>query len=136
MRKAVVQSIYAWLMEADDPYQVLYNRLDYFSVSSEDADRARTVLTDVMSGRAAVDAELSSALEHWDLERVGVVERSIIYLALHEIWNCPDVPLEVAIDEAVRLAKEFAGEDSARFVNGIIDAASAARSGTDHAGGS
>ena len=125
MRKALVQAIYAWLMETDDPFHVLNKALDSFKVCEDDRIRGEEMFAAIMQRDDTLAEPLGSALEHWDLDRIGVVERAIIYLALYEILYKPDVPLEVAIDEAIRLAKEFAGDDSARFVNGIIDAISA-----------
>ncbi len=122
MRKALIQALYAWLMESDSPWEVLDSACAFFEVAEEDIARGRGLLSAIVENQPALEKALSTSLEHWSLERVGVVEQAIIYLSLHEITACPDVPLEVAIDEAVRLAKEFSGDESARFVNGVIDA--------------
>ena len=124
MRKALVQAIYAWLMESDTPIHVLREAMTTFEVSADDRERGEEMFSAIIDHHESLAAYLSGALEHWDLDRIGFVERAIIFLALYELRHKPDVPLEVAIDEAIRLAKEFAGDDSARFVNGIIDAIS------------
>ena len=59
----------------------------------------------------------------WELERIAPLERSIMRVALYEIRDRDDIPTEVAIDEAVNLAKEFCGADAPGFVNGILGSA-------------
>jgi N utilization substance protein B len=68
-----------------------------------------------------LDEEIGAAAEKWRVSRMGVVERNILRLGLHELLE-NDVPPRVVIDESVRLAKWFAGEKSTGFVNGVLDA--------------
>lgn len=73
--------------------------------------------------RAEFDETLARHLKNWDLERVAPLERAIMRVALYEIRYREDVPTEVALDEAVSFAKEFCGEASPGFVNGVLAAA-------------
>jgi N utilization substance protein B len=68
-----------------------------------------------------IDAELGDVTTNWRLERLGAVERSILRLGAAEL-QLGDTPPRVVVQESVRLAERFAGEDSARFVNGVLDA--------------
>lgn len=70
-----------------------------------------------------LDAEIGRLARGWSLERIAPLERSIMRVALHEMRSRDDVPVEVAIDEAVNLAQEFCGADAPDFVNGILGAA-------------
>jgi N utilization substance protein B len=70
-----------------------------------------------------LDAEISRLARGWDLERIAPLERSIMRVALYEMRHRDDIPLEVAIDEAVGLAKEYCGADAPGFVNGILGSA-------------
>jgi N utilization substance protein B len=63
---------------------------------------------------------LSAHSEHWKLDRMASVDRTILRLATYELLHRPDVPAGAAIDEAVRAAKELSTEDSGRFVNGVL----------------
>jgi transcription antitermination protein NusB len=72
---------------------------------------------------AELDAEISARSQGWALERIAPLERSILRVALYELRHRDDVPVEVAIDEAVGLAKEYSGADAPGFVNGILGAA-------------
>jgi transcription antitermination protein NusB len=68
-----------------------------------------------------LDEEIARLARGWELERIAPLERSIMRIALFEIHHRPnEVPLEVAIDEAVGLAKEYCGADAPAFVNGIL----------------
>lgn len=76
----------------------------------------------IESDRDSIDQVITRYAVDWRLERLNPVDRSILYLGVWEILRRPDVPHNVAIAEAVRLADEFSTEDSARFVNGILAA--------------
>lgn len=65
------------------------------------------------------DRRITEAAEGWTADRLGAIERNILRIALHEL-DGDDVPDEVAIDEAVNLAKRYATDDAARLVNGIL----------------
>jgi N utilization substance protein B len=67
----------------------------------------------------ALDQRITAASEGWTADRLGAIERNILRIALYEL-DGDDVPDEVAIDEAVTLAKRYATDDAARLVNGIL----------------
>ena len=66
-----------------------------------------------------LDARISAASEGWPADRLGTLERNVLRIGVHELEE-GSVPREVAISEAVRLAKRYASEDAARLVNGIL----------------
>lgn len=70
----------------------------------------------------ALDPLIAEAAEHWRLDRMNVVDRLILRLAVYELVHAPDTPGKVVINEALELAHAFSGDDSARFVNGVLDA--------------
>ena len=69
-----------------------------------------------------IDRILEGALENWRLPRLGVVDRCVLRLGAAELLHLPDVPPRVAIQEAVRLAERYGSNESAGFVNGVLDA--------------
>jgi transcription antitermination protein NusB len=92
------------------------------------ADRNARAFTEqavrgVWAHREAIDACLKARAEHWDVSRMGVIERNVMRLALYELMYCPEIPAAVAINEAVDIAKYFSNTESGRFVNGILDRA-------------
>jgi transcription antitermination protein NusB len=81
----------------------------------------------VEAHKPELDELIAKHSKGWVLERIAPLERSIMRTALYEALHEDDVPVEVAIDEAVELAKEYCGADAPGFVNGILGAALAER---------
>ena len=75
----------------------------------------------VLENRAGIDAQIAAIAENWSLNRMACVDRNILRLGAAELLHAPAVPAAVAINEAVELAKAYGGDDSGRFINGILD---------------
>jgi transcription antitermination protein NusB len=85
-------------------------------------DEFAAALAGAVAARAEeLDRRISAASEGWPADRLGTLERNILRIGVHELEE-GSVPREVAMDEAVRLAKRYASEDAARLVNGILAA--------------
>jgi transcription antitermination protein NusB len=69
---------------------------------------------------ATIDPLVGGAAIGWELDRMPVVDRSVLRLAVAELLACPDVPTAVVLDEAVELASVYSTDDSGRFVNGVL----------------
>jgi transcription antitermination protein NusB len=80
-------------------------------------------------GREDLDAAIARHAEGWDLDRIAPLERNIMRVALYEATRRHDVPAEVALDEAVGLAREYCGAEAPGFVNGVLGAAVRAAAG-------
>jgi transcription antitermination protein NusB len=85
-------------------------------------DFTRELVDGVEAQREQLDALIERHAEGWALDRIAPLERGILRVALHELLQREDVPVEVAIDEAVEAAKELCGADAPGFVNGILGA--------------
>jgi len=85
----------------------------------------------VEASRSELDGLISRHSQNWRLERIAPLERSIMRAALYEALHLADVPVEVAIDEAVELAKQYCGADAPGFVNGVLGAALEERGAVD-----
>ena len=83
---------------------------------------AVSLATGVESGREHYDSLISSKARGWRLERMPLIDKAILRLALHELAACPQTPTAVILNEAVELAKRYSTEDSGRFVNGVLAA--------------
>jgi transcription antitermination protein NusB len=83
----------------------------------------RELVEGVKERREELDALIERHSIGWTLDRIAPLERSILRVALHELLDRPDVPPEVAIDEAVEAAKELCAVDAPGFVNGVLSAA-------------
>ena len=69
----------------------------------------------------AIDREIDRHLEHWDIERVSRIDLSVLRVGTYCLLHQRDIPAEVTIDESVAAARQFGGEHSYRFVNGVLD---------------
>jgi N utilization substance protein B len=82
---------------------------------------ANLLVRGVIEHRPELDVRLAGYLKNWTLNRLAVVDRNILRLALYEILHRDDIPPVVSINEAIELGKIYGGEDSGKFVNGILD---------------
>ena len=69
-----------------------------------------------------MDAKITEVTERWRIERMAVVDRNVLRMALYEMNRQPQTPTAVVIDEAIEVARRFGSEESAKFVNGVLDA--------------
>jgi N utilization substance protein B len=94
---------------------------DDLAVSPDERAFARVLVRTVAREHEEIDAALADVTMNWRLERLGAIERSILRLAAAELLR-GEVPPRVVIQEGVRLAERYGSEQSARFVNGVLDA--------------
>jgi N utilization substance protein B len=92
---------------------------------------SRELAHQVDAHRVELDELIARHSKGWALDRIAPLEASIMRTALYEALHSDDVPVEVAIDEAVELSKEYCGADAPAFVNGILGAALAERGAVD-----
>jgi len=82
---------------------------------------ADELLRGTLEHRDEIDSYLEKQTAHWRLERLASVDRNILRLAMYELLYREDTPVAVVMDEAIEIAKKFGAEESARFVNGVLD---------------
>ncbi|HKK93895.1 MAG TPA: transcription antitermination factor NusB [Longimicrobiales bacterium] len=82
----------------------------------------RAVLKEAEAHMDEIDRRITGSLSNWTLERVAAIDRALLRLATAELLYMEDIPPKVSIQEAVRLAEQYGGPDSPRFVNGVLDA--------------
>jgi N utilization substance protein B len=81
----------------------------------------------VVKHQAELDAGIVRVAQHWSLERMPPVDRNILRLASFELMHCPEIPIGVALNEAIELGKRYSTAQSGAFVNGILDQVKARR---------
>ena len=94
-------------------------------------DFVTALLEGVSERQSEIDALINAHSEQWRAERLAQVDLTVLRLAVYEMCFCDDIPVAVAIDEAVELAKEYSTEDSSRFVNGVLSGVLAATEDSD-----
>ena len=85
-----------------------------------DRELVNELVRGVSQHRAEIDAQLAILSRNWRLERMGIVERNVIRIALYELGHAPSVPTAVVINEAVELAKRYGTAEGVAFVNGLL----------------
>ena len=123
-RARALQLLYAWDLSGAPTIESVVARVAAMHGRAPrrgDYDRGADLAAKAVAGLPEFDRRIADAAEHWRLERVGVIERNILRLALAELDEA-STPSRVVIDEAVKLAHWFAGARAPAFVNGILDA--------------
>lgn len=126
-REAAVQMLYQWEVGRSampEVTQTFWLHDQPATASLEDAGRAfaEKLATGVADTVGSLDPVIVEAAEHWRIERMNVMDRLILRLAVYEFLHEPKTPSRVIINEALELARTFSNDDSVRFVNGILDA--------------
>jgi N utilization substance protein B len=121
-RARVLQALYAFEMRGGtDLAKVATQVWDDLSVSPEERALASQLVRTVISKGTEIDEQLADVTMNWRLERLGAIERSVLRMSAAELTR-GETPPRVVIQEAVRLAERFGSDQSARFVNGVLDA--------------
>ena len=128
-RKIALQVLFEWSFNSLDVDEILKRDLDtYLEVlgfSGVDKKRPDLRLTlflvkGVTENLDTLDSIIEKAAPEWPIEQIAKIDLEILRLATFELYIARNVPPKVSIDEAVELAKEFGGENSSRFVNGVL----------------
>ncbi|MFO7654788.1 MAG: transcription antitermination factor NusB [Candidatus Krumholzibacteriia bacterium] len=122
-REIVLQSFYAARVSGASLTHCLDDQLARREPADESAEFARELAGKVARHGIEARGRVESLLQNWDPERVGLLERLILTMAVTELEHSPDVPYRVVINEACELARRYCDEGAVGFVNGILDRA-------------
>jgi transcription antitermination protein NusB len=121
-RARALQALYAWDVRKGAPLDVVATQIwDDLQVAPDERTRAGRIVRTVLQDAPAIDELLRDVTANWRLERIGAIERSVLRLATAELLRNEEPP-RVILQEAVILAERYGSAQSARFVNGVIDA--------------
>jgi len=126
-RSIVLQSLFEWDLnglEKKAVHEVLDRNVAEFAPNKTDTPFMEKLLDGVMAKRSELDLVIEKAAPEWPIDRISPVDRNILRLGLYELLfaDRKEVPAKVAINEAIELAKQFGGDNSSRFVNGVLGA--------------
>lgn len=119
-RRAAMQLSYEHLLGGEGGQATLQELIDFDTSDEDDSRYIDSVLQGIASHEAELDQQISRLSPLRGLDRIPVVVRAILRLALFEMQHLKDVPNSVVINEAVELAKRYGEESDARFVNGLL----------------
>jgi len=120
-RVLAVQALYQWDLRGEE---FDAGAADFLAESTRDSEVfffARELTFGAHEFAADADRWIMQAAAHWEMKRMAAVDRNILRLAIYEMLGREDIPVRVAIDQAIELAKRFGSAESGAFVNGILD---------------
>ena len=120
-RELAIKVLFHLEFTPGDPEEVFQLICENFGSSKSIRSFSRELVLGVCTKKKELDQLISRASEHWRLERMSRVDRTILRLGAFEILVMKDIPPKVSIDEAVELGKIYGTEDSGGFINGILD---------------
>lgn len=103
-----------------DALEAVDYQCDDMGAAEDVGEFARTLVRGVQASLERIDSAIAEASTNWDLDSLGKVERAVLRLGVYELLCAPGTPAPVVIDESVELAKAYAGQDAAGFVNGVL----------------
>lgn len=125
-RRRALQILFQWDMRKESVDRAISHYYDtLYSEESETPPKPDKFMEELVRGTVAkaeeIDKLIEARAENWRLERMAVVDRNILRLAIYELMQ-QSVPAPVVIDEAIELARQFSNDESLAFINGILDA--------------
>src|SRR5580658_3847689 len=120
-RELAFQILFQTDQTGDKVNAVIARFQDMKHANAEAAAFAEALAVGAYGDLTSIDARVSAAADHWKLERLLSVDRALLRLGAFELSQGAGTPTEVVLDECIDLAKTYGGEDSASFVNGVLD---------------
>jgi N utilization substance protein B len=124
-RSIALQALYEIDSVQHDPEETLKHLQAELNLTEETFSFARELVEGVVKYKDKLDAQIHRYAPAWPIEQIAFIDRNILRLAIFEIIIDNKIPVKVAINEAVELAKNFGGDSSSKFINGVLGAISA-----------
>lgn len=120
-REAALQAIFMADFLSDWSENAIVLCFTHFGIPANVQEYAKILAGGVGANLVKIDSQITRASENWSVSRMGRVDRSIIRIATYEMLLMEEVPKNVAINEAIEIAKRFGTDESPTFVNGVLD---------------
>lgn len=122
-RIQTVQALYEWdFRKKEDSKIILERNIRESGAKDVDLEFVNKILEGVTKKIENIDKTIKESAPEWPLEQIAIIDKTILRVAIYELLYSDDVPPKVAIDEAVELAKSFGGDNSSKFINGVLGA--------------
>lgn len=120
-REFALQVLYQLNLSKQDAATALTQFQEHFLSSGESDTFQKCLVLGVLDHCSELDRLIEHYSEHWCLDRINLIERNILRMAIFELLYCEEIPPKVTINEAIDLGKRYGSEDSGSFINGILD---------------
>jgi transcription antitermination protein NusB len=121
-RILALQALYEIDSVGREPDTVIERGLKEVEITKENSDFLRELVNGTIRNKEEIDTQIRTLAPSWPIDQLAMVDRNILRLAIFEILYDNKVPVKVAVNEAVELAKTFGSENSAKFINGVLGA--------------
>ena len=121
-REAVFQALYSQHISSENPAKIIEDLQERYNFDSDTRKYVTALFTRSLEHNKFIVEKISKHLENWEWNRVALLDRLILQLAVTELFYIDDVPPKVTIAEAINIARIYSTNDSSAFVNGILDA--------------
>lgn len=119
-RVVALQTLFEWSFNSTDTNEIIERDITELEVPSVDRDLAHFLVRGVTDNLDTIDSIIATSAPEWPLVQVAKIDLAILRIAIFELYIARSVPPKVAIDEAIELGKEFGGENSGKFINGVL----------------
>lgn len=120
-REIAIQILYLIEINQSDVSSALQTFWHNYQPQAELKEFSNHIVTGVCRHLDEIDQIIIKTTDNWSLNRMTVVDRSILREAIFEMLYCPDIPVKVTLNEAIELGKKFGSEKSGAFINGVLD---------------
>ena len=119
-REKAVQVLYQIDMRGIDPKEAMKTALSE-KAEAQDLSFLETIVYGVLKHKAEIDSSITKYLRGWTFDRLALVDRAVLRIAVFEICHVDAIPAKVTLNEALELARAFGMEESVKFINGVLD---------------
>ena len=130
-RKLALASIFCWIFSDPSLNECLNLSKDLLTGEGPDPHLTQSIIDGVQKHSDEIDAIIKKCAPEWPIDKISKVDLVILRIAIFEVMYGNAVPVKVAIDEAVELAKEFGNDTSSKFVNGVLGSVAEAKEQED-----
>ena len=120
-REYALQVLFQLNITKQEAIKALSQFQEHFSPNGEADEFLKRLVLGVLEHRQELDRLIEQYSENWRLDRINIIERNILRMALFELLYCEEIPPKVTINEAIDLGKRYGSGDSGGFINGILD---------------
>jgi N utilization substance protein B len=120
-REAVLQALYAYEITKEKRDKVLNDIINRQSYDNDMKNFITSLFNFSIDNKEWCEEQIKTRLNNWEFDRVALLDRLLLILAISEIHFVDDVPPKVSISEAIEIAKQYSTEESSGFVNGVLD---------------
>jgi N utilization substance protein B len=120
-REFALQVLYQLEIKKEDVLQAMGQLGAHFSPGGKEDEFSKRIVLGVTEHLQEIDRLIEERSEHWRLDRMTIIDRNILRIAIFELLYCDEVPPKVTLNEAIDLGKRYGSEESGGFINGILD---------------